>query len=190
MTQIVNPMMWIRERIGEVLPVRPPVLYVAAPVAAQPGEVLATCTECSAEWTFARGDVVDLRLVCGHDDPVRQSTDRDAIVAFNLKRAMRWWNWLHLGLPEVTWIMPWYVNVLCNGEGNLELIERGLRDDCEVARRCDGLMACGQRTSSGMAREARAVHEVGGDLFRIDGINKEPSRIHAAASVPWRRWTP
>lgn len=188
--QIENPMEWIRSRIGAVLPVRPPVLYVAAPVAPQPGEVLATCSECAAQWTFAQGDAVDLRFVCHHDDPVRQSQDRDEIVAFNLKRAMRWWQWLHVGLTEVTWIMPWYVNVLCNGEGNPELIERGLRDDCEVARRCDGLMAVGPRLSSGMRREGAAVHDVGGDLFQIEGINREPPRKQAATSVPWRRWVP
>lgn len=189
MTNQVNPTQWISARIGAVFPVRPPVLYVAAPVAAQPGEVLGTCSECGSSWTFPSIGDVDLRLVCHHDAPVRHSEDRDAIVAFNLRRALRWWRWLHLGLPDVTWIMPWYVNVIANGEGDPVLIERGLRDDCEIARRGDGLMACGPRISSGMAREGRAVHEVGGELFQIEGISKEPPR-QPATSVPWRRWTP
>jgi hypothetical protein len=181
MQNLVSPAQWIAERIGNVIPVRPPMLYVAAPVAPQPGEVLARCTECSAVNTFAPGDAVDLRLVCDHDAPVRQVADRDAIVQFNLARALRWWRWLHLGLPEVTWIMPWY---------DAELIERGLRDDCEVARRCDGLMAVGPRISSGMRREANAVADVGGELFQLQGINREPPRAFPAPSVPWQRWRP
>lgn len=190
MQSLVSPTQWIAERIGSLIPVRAPVVYVAAPVAAQPGEVLATCTECRASFTFLPGDAVDLRLVCEHEAPVRHTEDAAAIVAFNLQRALRWWRWLHIGLPDVVWTMPWYVNVTANGEGDPVLIERGLRDDCEIARRCDALMACGPRISSGMAREGRAVHDVGRELFQIDGILKEPPRTWTAATVPWKRWTP
>lgn len=190
MPNLINPTEWIAARIGSVIPVRPPVLYVAAPVAAQPGETLAVCTECGARNTFLADDILNLQLVCSHDAPVRHTQDREAIVRFNLERAMRWWRWLHLGLPEVTWIMPWYVNVVANGEGDPVLIERGLRDDCEVARRCDGLMATGPRISSGMRREGVAVHEVGGELFQIEGFLREPPKRYAAAIMPWRRWVP
>lgn len=188
--QIVNPSQWITQRVGAVLPVRPPMIYVAHPVAAQPGEVLATCTECKAQNTYARGDEVDLRLVCAHDAPVRHVEDKAAIVTFNINRALRWWRWLHLGIPDVVWAMSWFVNVTANGEADPVLIERGLRDDCEVVRRCDALMACGQRVSSGMRREAEAAHHVGLELFQIVGINREPPSHLPAQSVPWLRWTP
>ncbi|HUS27587.1 MAG TPA: hypothetical protein VMZ53_03740 [Kofleriaceae bacterium] len=186
--QLVTPTAWIAARTGAVVPVRPPMIYVAHPVAAQAGEAIATCTECDASHLFAPGDPLDLRLVCQHDAPIRNSSDPAAIVAFNCARALRWWRWLHLGLPDVTWVMPWYVNVIANGEADPVLIERGLRDDCEVARRCDALMACGPRISSGMRREAIAAAEVGNELFQIVGVHREPPVSWGATSTPWQRW--
>lgn len=188
--QLINPMEWIANRVGSLIPVRPPVVYVAHPVGAQPGEVLATCTECGARNTFAQGDTLDLRLVCHHDDPVKHTQDPHAIIAFNIERALRWWRWLHIGFPEVVWTMPWYAGVIASDDTVPELRERGLRDNCEVARRCDALMACGPRISSGIRREGTALHEVGAELFQIEGINREPPRVHSARSVPWRRWVP
>lgn len=188
--QTVNPAQWITQRIGAMAPVRPPVIYVAHPVAAQPGEVLARCTECGCCYTFAPGDAVDLRLVCAHDAPVKSSTDAAAIVAFNLARAMRWWQFFHLGLVDATWTMPWYVNVTANGEQQPELVKRGLRDDCELVKRSDAVMLCGPlvRKGGGMELEARTALEHGVDVFQVDGIHCEPPRIYPAAQVPWRRW--
>lgn len=189
-TNLISPMAWIANRTGSITPLRPPMIYLAHPVAAQPGEVLAVCKECGASNTFAPGDAVDLRLVCDHDAPVEQVKDPARIVAFNCARALRWWQWFHVGIPQVVWVMSWYVNVTANGEADPMLIEQGLRDDCEVVRRCDALMACGPRISSGMRRESLAGVEVGLELFQVEGYAKEPPRINAPAAVPWRTWAP
>lgn len=184
-----NPTQWISNRIGSVIPVRPPVLYVAHPVAAVPGEELATCTECGARNTFQPGDPIDLRLVCEHDAPVKHTMIAAEIVAFNLERAMRWWRWFHLGLPEATFTMPWFVNVTANGEANRALIERGLRDDCELVRRSDAVMLCGPivRKGGGMELEAQTALDVGIDVFQVEGVTREPHRT-SAATIQWKRW--
>lgn len=185
----INPMEWIANRTGSITPLRPPMIYVAHPVAAQPGEVLATCPECGRQDSFAPGD--EVHSVCSvHSSPLTTTRSMDAIVMFNCARALRWWRWFHIGIPTVVWIMPWYVNVIANGEGDPNLIEQGLRDDCEVARRCDALMACGPRISSGMMKEGRAAFDVGLELFGIEGYRKEPPLTNAPASVLWRRWEP
>jgi hypothetical protein len=186
---LIRPMEWIANRTGSITPLRPPMLYVGAPVAPRPGEILATCRDCGRAMTFA-ADEPAVPVCTEHDSPIVLSRDPEPIVMFNITRALRWWNWLHVGIPQCVWIMPWYVNVIANGEGDPMLVEQGLRDDCEVARRCDAFMACGPRISSGMMKEARASHEVGNECFQIEGFAKEPSRINLAHEAPWRLWVP
>lgn len=180
-TPPASPMQWIAAR-------QAPVIYLAHPVAAQPGEVLATCSECSASYTFAHGDAVDLRLVCPHDAPVRHTEDAAKILAFNLRRSMRWWRWLHLGYRDAVWLMPWYVGVTASDDSNPELRELGIRDCTATARRCDALMACGPRISSGMRREGAAAAEMGLELFQIAGTLREPPHHIAPELVSWQRW--
>lgn len=151
-----------------------PLVYVAHPVAPRAGEEIAICGRCKAEYTFAPNDPIDLRLVCDHDDPIKHSRDAAAIVTFNLRRAMRWWRAFHLAFPEITFLMPWYVGVTANGEADRELIERGLFDDEQTVMRCDGIINCGPRISSGMRREVGAAREVDIDVFQLIGTRCEP----------------
>ncbi len=73
----------------------------------------------------------------------------------NLQRAARWLRWLRLRCPNVTIIAPWLGPLLAGTEddSNAEDRERGLRDCCAVVERCDGIILCGGRISSGMQRE-------------------------------------
>jgi hypothetical protein len=186
MKSVVDPKTWIaqwiaHEAAGEY---RHPLIYLAHPVAPRTGETLAWCTHCKAEATYTLSEPLDLRRVCDHDDPVRHTEDPAAIVAYNLRRAIRWWKWYANTLTEAVFLMPWYVNVTANGEADPAKIERGLRDDCATVMRCDALIHNGPRISSGMAREARAAYEVGNAVFQVKGIHGEPPHI-SAFDVPW-----
>ena len=188
--EIVNPEQWIAAQVTSVHPVRPPMIYCAHPVAAQPGETLATCMECKATATFLVGAPVDLRLLCAHDAPVKHTQDPAAIVAHNLARALSWWRWISQ-LEAAVWIMPWYVNVLANGEADPHLIKLGLRDDCEVVKRCDALINFGARVSSGMRLESNTMIEVARPVFQVIAPFRD-GRPPAAdpRTIPWRRWMP
>ena len=186
--EIVNPTAWIAAQAEEWS--RPPMIYCAHPVAAQPGETLATCMECKATATFLVGAPVDLRLLCTHDAPVKHTQDPAAIVAHNLARALSWWRWISQ-LEAAVWIMPWYVNVLANGEADPHLIKLGLRDDCEVVKRCDALINFGARVSSGMRLESNTMIEVARPVFQVIAPFRD-GRPPAAdpRTIPWRRWMP
>lgn len=91
----------------------------------------------------------------------------------NLDRALRWLAWLRRTFPEVTFIAPWIAAVL-SGEDDADPVKRanGLRDDCRVVRRCDGVVLCGGRVSEGMALERDRAEAVA-DLTALGG---EPPR--------------
>lgn len=187
MQNLINPTSWLANRPRN----KPPLIYVAAPVAPRDGECVVTCYSCKAKHAFAASDALELKRVCACDSPVMHTHDAVAVVAYNLARAMRWWKWLDQMLPAV-WTMPWYVNVTANGEGNKELIKRGLRDDCEIVKRCDALMLCGPRVSSGMRLEATTAHEAGLPVFQIatpNALGGEPPP-HAPDLIPWMEWRP
>lgn len=186
-TKIVSPIEWIAHWMAEHAAGRwnRPLVYVAHPVAPRAGEQLATCTECAAEHVFGKDDPLDLRLVCDHDAPVKHTSDADRIVAFNLRRAMRWWKWFHLGLSGAAFIMPWYVNVSANGDADPALVERGLLDDEQCVMRCDAIVNCGERISSGMKRETEAAHDCGADVFQVRGFRGEHPAARSARDVAW-----
>ena len=194
--RLIDPYPWISRsaalyREGAIKrAAEPPLIYVAHPVAPQRGETLATCSECKAQRTYRIHEGVDLRLLCAHDAPVRHTEEERAIVAFNVARARRWWAWLQQ-LHGASWIMPWVVNVEHNGdERDTGAIERGLRDDCNVVRRCDALMLCGPRISSGMAREADAAHEAKIPVFQVRGFACEPPTRHPRETMWLEKWAP
>lgn len=183
MTTTISPEQWISQRFLAVHPNRPPILYVAHPVAAQPGSVLAECTECRRSALFEPGAAVDLRYVCSHDAPVKQITEPAAIVAFNLARALRWWKWLRQ-LRAAVAIIPWYANIL---DGEDRDRDHGLYDDCEVVKRCDAVIACGSRISGGMRKELNAGTTAGVVGFQVLGSAVGEPHTHLAPhSVPWR----
>lgn len=95
-------------------------------------------------------------------------------VAANIARAMRWLRWLMDNEPDVAFCCPWlpYLDVL--NEDNAEHRARGLRDDVEIAKRCDGIVLCGGRLSGGMALERDAVIAAGGFVIDLTGFGDEP----------------
>lgn len=183
---LVDPKKWIAQWMANEAAgaYQNPLIYLAHPVAARPGETLAWCTLCKAEATYVLSEPLDLRVICEHDDPVRHTSEPAAIVGYNLRRAMRWWQWFEGTLTEAVFLMPWFLNVSANGEADPVKIQRGLRDDCATVMRCDALIHCGPRISSGMGREAGAAYEVSNPVFQVKGIRGEPPRS-AAGDVPW-----
>lgn len=189
MTKLIDPIQWTQHRKQATGWLDPPILYVAHPVAPRDGEVLARCTRCKAEHTFARADVVDLRNVCDHDDRVHPTDSAAEIVGYNLRRALAWWSWLEGSLTEIVFAMPWYVNVTANGNGDPDRVARGLRDDCEIVQRFDGLVLCGSRVSSGMHKEALSAIAAHKPVFQIASVlGKVPTPN--AREVLWQEWAP
>ena len=89
----------------------------------------------------------------------------------NLKRAMRWLQWLRRSFPETTFIAPWIAAVLSGGdETDPKQREAGLIDDCAVVALLDGIVLVGGRVSPGMERES-ACHAV---VFDLTGLGDEP----------------
>lgn len=104
------------------------VLYVAHPLAPTEDEMAAT-----AAWGTASATVAIKR---------------------NIDLALRWLTWLRASFPDDTFIAPWIATVMSlHGDDSPELREAGLRDDCAVVERCDGIVMTGSRISSGMRRE-------------------------------------
>lgn len=122
------------------------VLYMAHPVAPTAGEL-------------AEAPVFSVSVGTGEYEPDMQlmNTDRVCVgwaVRRNLDRAQRWLSWLRRSFPETTFIAPWISSILAGvDEHDPNQREQGLIDDCAVVERCDGIVLCGPRISSGMARE-------------------------------------
>jgi hypothetical protein len=191
--KLIDPSKWISAFVAKATKMRAdhsphPLIYVAHPVAARNGEVLATCTTCDAERSYGPSDPVDLHRICECDTPVATTGNAASIVEYNLRRAMRWWQSFHLEHPDAVFTMPWYVNVTANGEGDLELVRRGLRDDCAIVERCDALVLCGVRVSSGMRLEADAAVASGLPVFQVPSATPSVDRNHPSAL--WQEWIP
>jgi hypothetical protein len=108
------------------------VLYVAHPVAPLRDEV---------NTLVARGGIDEKRAGM-------------RLVDENLQRAMRWLSWLRRAFPKTTFIAPWISSILAGADdSDPAQREAGLVDCCAVVERCDGIVLCGGRISSGMRRE-------------------------------------
>ena len=105
-----------------------------------------------------------------------------SVLHANIQRALRWLSWLRRSFPETTFIAPWIAAVL-SGEDDRDPAQReaGLVDDCAVVERCDGIVLCGPRISSGMQREMEhgQEHHTGG---RFTVFNLTPSTGYAEPS--------
>jgi hypothetical protein len=98
-------------------------------------------------------------------------------VAANLARAGRWLKWLRDRCPQTVVIAPWMTPLLtgADDDGDPEARERGLRDCCAVVERCDGVILCGGRVSTGMQREVDVCCEHGqGYVADLTGLGDEP----------------
>jgi hypothetical protein len=148
-----------------------PVCYVACPVGALPEEIDKELAE------DEESDHAFAGYLSGEPDGARRSAAR-AVVKGNLARARRWLAALIANVPDVAWCMPWlpYLSVLEETPANRE---RGLRDDCAIAARCDGIVLVGGRVSSGMEREEMAVRYAGGWSLDATYFGKEPPNTGA-----------
>lgn len=133
----------------------------------------------------------------------------------NLDRAMAWLAWLRRSFPETTFIAPWIASILA-GEDDVDPSqpEAGLRDDCAVVERCDGIVLVGPRISEGMERETRwgthrIVHSEWArslaptlgevpefqvyDLVHPSGVGPSPDHLWSGTDSyrcpkPWTEW--
>lgn len=83
-------------------------------------------------------------------------------------------------------IAPWVGPCLYYGEeADKLLVEHMLRVDCEVVRRCDGLVLSGHRLSAGMRMEMEAARSA--DLPIIDLIAKPDEEIIPYLALYFRK---
>jgi hypothetical protein len=77
----------------------------------------------------------------------------DAEVKANLARARLWLLWLIEREADYAFCASWlpYLDVLTDDNGPMRA--RGMRDNCAMVARCDGIVLCGGRLSSGMDAE-------------------------------------
>jgi hypothetical protein len=92
----------------------------------------------------------------------------------NAARARRWLRWLMDCAPGYAFCCPWlpFVDVataeelagngVVEGDRMHSYRARAFRDDLAIARRCDGIVLCGEKVSPGMRGEAEAVVAAGG----------------------------
>lgn len=101
--------------------------------------------------------------------PVGREPER----AHNLERAQRWFLWLVQTFPDAAFTMPWlpYCLTLEETQSNRD---RGIRDDLEALRRCDGIVLCGGRISPGMRREFDEAEALGLEARSTLHLGPEP----------------
>jgi hypothetical protein len=97
----------------------------------------------------------------------------DAAVRFNLDSARTWLRWL---ITHTDWAisMPWMPYVETLNDATSSHRHRGLRDDCLMASRCDAIILCGGRVSSGMAMERDAVQKAGKAVVSLVDLGPQP----------------
>lgn len=124
------------------------VLYVAHPVAPTNGDM--------ASVPYKRVEPSRNEYENDVHIPIPDSERVALAVRANLERAMRWLAWLRKSFPETTFIAPWIADIQAAGDDadpDPSQREAGLVDCCAVVERCDGIVLCGGRISSGMRRE-------------------------------------
>jgi hypothetical protein len=135
------------------------VVYLAHPVAPTDGQIESARLRLEA--------AVDDYFAADHADAVEMA------VSFNLTNARIWLRWL---VEHTDWAisMPWmpYVETLSDATSSHR--HRGLRDDCLMAARCDAIILCGGRISSGMAMERDAVQKAGKAVVSLIDLGALP----------------
>lgn len=92
----------------------------------------------------------------------------------NMKRARRWLRWLMENEPDTAFCVPWLPLLdVCDDASDAERA-RCLRDDINIAGRCDGIVLCGGRVSNGMSLELGAVVASGGWVVDLTRLGKDP----------------
>lgn len=100
-------------------------------------------------------------------------------VAANVARATRWYRWLLDTEPGRAITAPWLATLLAGVPDDDANRARGLRDDCAIACRLDGIVLVGGRISTGMRHELDAVVAAGGWVSDCTWLGDEPPTIDA-----------
>jgi hypothetical protein len=121
-------------------------------------------------------------------DPVLR-LPRDLAITYcvrdNLDSATAWLRWL---VENTNWAIsaPWIPYVQALNDATSSHRERGLRDDCAMAARCDGIILVGGRLSSGMEREWNAVKDRDGWVLDLLHLGPTPP---TSQPETWSSWT-
>lgn len=104
------------------------------------------------------------------------SAPNAAGIAENLARARRWLRWLVDHTAHAI-CCPWlpYVEVLPDDSDANRA--RGLRDDLAILERCDAIVLCGGRLSSGMSLEKMHALSHGLKVADLLTFGREPPRL-------------
>lgn len=97
-------------------------------------------------------------------------------VPANLARAKRWLRWLRRAMPDAVVVAPWLhdLEVLEEDDNDPHVRATGLRRDCAVVSRCDGLVLVGGRVSSGMREERDTAEAQSKLVLDLTGMGNEP----------------
>lgn len=106
-------------------------------------------------------------------DNVTDERRSEMAVERNLASARVWLRWL---VEHTDWAvsMPWMPYVETLNDATSSHRHRGLRDDCLMAARCDAIILCGGRVSSGMAMERDAVQKAGKAVVSLIDLGALP----------------
>jgi hypothetical protein len=96
----------------------------------------------------------------------------------NIERALRWLAWALRRWPNEATIAPWLSEVQLLDESDELVREAGLRRCEAVVARCDELLLCGGRISSGMRRERLIAEYEGINIVDMSEL-VEPPRSEA-----------
>lgn len=90
-------------------------------------------------------------------------------------RALRWLRWLAAQAPDTAVIAPWLAHI-CAGADDADPAQRArhLEHDMRVVRRCDAIVLCGGRISSGMHAEMTEASGVGVVVLDLTHLGDEP----------------
>lgn len=90
-------------------------------------------------------------------------------------RALRWLRWVAAQAPGAAIIAPWLAHI-CSGadDADPEQRARHLEHDMRVVRRCDAIVLCGGRISSGMQLEMTEALGVGVVVLDLTHLGAEP----------------
>jgi hypothetical protein len=84
-------------------------------------------------------------------------------VEANLRNVKEWLRFLFRYDPDNVYIAPWVAEVEAMREvgedTSAATLDKALKDDCEVVRRCDGILLVGGRITDGMRIELNAARE-------------------------------
>ena len=94
----------------------------------------------------------------------------------NIKRAVRWYAALRDCEPTVAFTAPWLLPLWLglDDDGDIAQRRKGIAHSAAIAAKCDGIVLCGGRISTGMQAELDAVLAAGGWVADLTGCGANP----------------